>query len=185
MISTQRPLTYDDLLLMPDDGQRREVLGGELIVNPAPRRDHQEVAANLDWILQRFLRPSGLGRVYTHPVDVYLGRNDIVQPDLVVIRETRLGIYRPEGIVDGPPDLVIEILSPSTRGIDQIRKMALYARSGVREYWIADPEQRRIAIHILEGEDFIPLAADADGWLASPTLPGLRVDPAEVIAGLG
>lgn len=70
MFAMQRPLTYDDLLLMPEDGKRYEVLGGELLVNPAPRRDHQEVVANLDWILQRFLRETGLGRVYTHPVDV-------------------------------------------------------------------------------------------------------------------
>ena len=142
MIATLRPLTYDDLVQMPDDGQRREALGGELIVYPAPRRDHQEVVANLDWLVQQFLRASGLGRVYTHPVDVYLGRHDIVQPDLVVIRDSRLSIYRPEGIVTEPPDIVVEIQSPRTRGIDLVRKMALYARSGVPEYWIADPEQR-------------------------------------------
>ena len=84
MIATLRPLTYDDLMQMPDDGNRREVLAGELIVNPAPQRDHQEVAANLDWNLRRFLRSSDSGRLYTHPVGVYLGGHDIVQPDLVV-----------------------------------------------------------------------------------------------------
>jgi Uma2 family endonuclease len=184
MIATLRPLTYDDLVQMPDDGNRREVLAGELIVNPAPRRDHQEVAANLDWILQRFLRSSDSGRVYTHPVDVYLGRHDIVQPDLVVIQTSRLDIYRPEGIVQEPPDIVVEILSPSTRGIDLVRKMALYARSGVPEYWIADPEPRMLAINILRGEDYVPVEPDADGSLASPTLPGLQVELAEVFSGL-
>ena len=81
MVSTLRPLTYEDLLHMPDDGQRYEVIGGELIVNPAPRREHQEVMANLDWILQRYVMESGAGRAFPNPVDVYLGRNDIVQPD--------------------------------------------------------------------------------------------------------
>jgi Uma2 family endonuclease len=184
MIATLRPLTYDDLQGMPDDGNRREVLEGELIVNPAPRRDHQEVVANLDWILQRFLRASGSGRVYTHPVDLNLGRHDIVQPDLIVIRETRLGIYRPEGIIDEPPDVVVEVLSPSTRGIDLVRKMALYARSGVQEYWIADPERRLLAINRLQGEDYVAIEPETDGWIASPTLPGLRVDPSEVFFGL-
>jgi Uma2 family endonuclease len=184
MIATLRPLTYDDLVQMPDDGQRREVLGGELIVNPAPRRDHQEVVANLDWLLQQFLRASGLGRVYTHPVDVYLGRHDIVQPDLVVIRDSRLSIYRPEGIVTEPPDIVVEIQSPSTRGIDLVRKMALYARSGVPEYWIADPEQRTMFINVLRGEEYFSVNPDAEGWLASPTLSGLRVNPADVFSGL-
>jgi Uma2 family endonuclease len=177
MIATLRPLTYDDLREMPDDGKRREVLGGELFVNPAPRRDHQAISANLDWILQRFLRSSEMGMLFTHSVDLYLGRHDVVQPDLVVIRTPRLGIYRPEGIID-------ELLSPSTRGIDLIRKMALYARSGVPEYWIADPERRILVIHKLQGGDFVAVEPDADGWIASPTLSGLRVDPAEVFASL-
>jgi Uma2 family endonuclease len=184
MIATLRPLTYDDLLEMPHDGKRREVLGGELIVNPAPRRDHQEIVANLDWILQRFLRPSGSGRVYTHPVDVYLGRHDIVQPDLIVIRDERLGIYRPEGIIVEPPDIVVEILSPSSRGIDLVRKMALYARSGVSEYWIADPERRVLVLNRLQGEDYVAVEPDTDGRIASSTLPGLRIDPAEVFSGI-
>jgi Uma2 family endonuclease len=184
MIATLRPLTYDDLREMPDDGNRREVLEGELIVNPAPRRDHQETVANLDWILQRFLRASGGGRVYTHPVDLYLGRHDIVQPDLVVIRDSRLGIYQPEGIIDEPSDIVVEILSPSTRGIDLVRKMALYARSSVPEYWIADPERRILVMNRLQGEDYVTIEPDSDGWIASPTLPELRVNPAEVFLGL-
>jgi Uma2 family endonuclease len=184
MIATQRPLTYDDLRELPDDGNRYEIIGGELVMNPAPRRDHQEVVANLDWILQRFLRASGLGRAYTHPVDVYLGRHDIVQPDLIVITADRLGIYEPEGIVVAPPDVVVEILSPSTRGIDRIRKMALYARTGVPEYWIADPHRKTLVIHVLSGEEYVPVEADADGSLPSQILPGLRVDPSEVFAGL-
>ena len=184
MIATLRPLNYDDLQDMPDDGMRREVLEGELIVNPAPRRDHQVVSANLDWILQRYLRSSEAGRVFTHPVDLYLGRHDIVQPDLVVIRNSRLGIYRPEGIIDEPPDIVIEILSPSTRGVDLVRKMALYARSGVPEYWVADPEQRVLVINRLQGEDYVAVEPGNDGWLASPTLSGLSVDPSEVFTGL-
>ncbi len=184
MITTLRPLTYDDLVQMPDDGMRREVLEGELIMNPAPRRDHQEIVANLDWLLQQFLRAGRLGRVYTHPVDVYLGRHDIVQPDLVVIRDSRLSIYRPEGIVAGSPDIVVEVLSPSTRGIDLVRKMALYARSGVPEYWIADPDQRTMVMNVLHGEEYVPVEPDAEGWLASSTLSGLRVDPVEVFSGL-
>ncbi len=185
MVATLRPLTYDDLRDMPDDGKRREVLEGELLVNPAPRRDHQVVSANLDWILQRFLRSSEAGRVFTHPVDLNLGRHDIVQPHLVVIRDARLGIYRPEGIIDEPPDVVVEILSPSTRAIDLVRKMALYARSGVSEYWIADPERRILVINRLQGEDYVAVEPGTDGWIASPTLPGLRVDPSEVFFGLG
>lgn len=184
MIAIHRPLTYDDLLSMPDDGKRREIIGGELLVNPAPRRDHQEIVGSLHWILQRFLHSSDWGRVYTHPVDVYLGHSDTVQPDLIVIRNSRLDIYRSEGVVVEPPDLVIEILSPSTRAIDLVRKMALYARSGVPEYWIADPERRSLVVNVLTGEEYVAVAPDVDESIASPTLAGLRVDPAEIFASL-
>ena len=184
MISPVRPLTYDDLKVMPEDGLRREIIGGEMIVNPAPRREHQEVSANLDWLLQRHLRSTGWGRVYTHPVDVWLGRNDIVQPDLVVIREARLASYQPEGIVTAPPDLVVEVISPGTRGTDRVRKMALYARAGVPEYWLVDPQQRTIEIGMLAGEEYVPVIPGADGVLTSRVLTGLRVDPAEVFSRL-
>jgi len=184
MFAMQRPLTYDDLLLMPEDGKRYEVLGGELLVNPAPRRDHQEVVANFDWILQRFLRETGLGRVYTHPVDVYLGRHDIVQPDLLVIRSTRLHIYRAEGIVVEPPDIVVEIMSPSTRGTDQVRKMALYAKAGVPEYWLVDPERQALVINRLAGDEYAAIAPEPEGIIVSHVLSGLRVDPSEVFLGL-
>ncbi len=184
MIASHLPLTYEDLLSMPDDGKRREIIGGELIVNPAPRRDHQEIVGSLHWILQRFLRASDWGRVYTHPVDVYLGHTDTVQPDLIVIRKSRLDIYRPEGVVVEPPDLVIEILSPSTRAVDLVRKMALYSRSGVPEYWIADPDKREIVVNVLLGDEYVPVTPDAEGVIASSILSGLRIDPAEVFSGL-
>lgn len=163
---------------------RREVIGGELIVNPTPRRAHQEVVGNVNWILEQSLRASDWGRVFTHPVDVDLGRNDIVQPDLIVIEHSRLAIYREEGTVAGPPDIVVEILSPSTQSVDLIRKMALYARSGVPEYWVADPDRRAFVEHVLRDDTYVPLLPDADGLISSQIVLGLRVDPAEVFAGL-
>lgn len=184
MCALERPLTYDDLLQMPDDGLRREVIGGELFVNPAPRRAHQEVSANTHWILQQFFRSTRKGKAFAHPVDVYLGRTDVVQPDLIAIRSDRLHIYRPEGVVVEPPDLVVEIISPSSRSIDRVRKMALYARAGVPEYWIADPEQRAFAVNVLTGEDYVSVAPNPDGTISSRVFPGLRVDLAEVFAGL-
>ena len=179
-----RPLTYDDLVNMPDDGNRYEVIGGELLVNPAPRRDHQEIVRDLNWLLETHLRATGIGRAYTHPVDIWLGPNDIVEPDIVVIRESRLESYRPEGVVREPPDLVVEVLSPSTRGTDQVRKMALYAKSGVPEYWIADPDRRSLTMHLLEDGQYCPVEPDEDGKLASRVLEGLRVDPDDVFARL-
>jgi Uma2 family endonuclease len=144
VIATLRPLTYDDLRQMPDDGKRHEVIGGELVVNPAPRRDHRVISANLDWILQQFLRAIGAGRMFT----------------------------------------VVEILSPNTRRNDLIRKMALYAGSGVPEYWLADPDQKTFVLLLLEGDEYVPAESETDGTLTSRVFPNLRVDPAEVFAGL-
>lgn len=179
-----RPLTYDDLFAMPDDGKRRELIGGKLFVNPAPRRDLQAVSIRLTWILLRFLQSSGEGWVFTHPVDVYVDPRDVVQPDLIVIRQSQLGIYRPEGVVVEPPDIVVEIVSPSSERIDRMGKMALYARFGVPEYWIVDPEERTIVLNALERGVYLPVEPDADGRFSSRQFPGLRIDPDEVFSSL-
>jgi Uma2 family endonuclease len=184
MVATLRPLTYADLLDMPDDGQRYEIIGGELIVNPAPRRDHQLVVADVTWIVEQFLRMTDWGTAIPHPVDVYLGENDIVQSDLVVIANARLHIYRPEGIVDEPPDLVVEVLSPSTRRTDLVRKMALYARSGVPEFWVFDPDRRTLAVNVLVGNAYVAAPPEADGAVESRIMPGLKIVPAQVFARL-
>jgi Uma2 family endonuclease len=78
----------------------------------------------------------------------------------------------------------VEIISPSSRSIDRVRKMALYARAGVPEYWIADPEQRAFVVYVLEGEDYVPVAPNPDGTISSRVFPGLLVDLAEVFANL-
>jgi Uma2 family endonuclease len=184
MHALQRPLTYDDLFAMPDDGQRRELIGGDLLVNPAPRRIHQEIAGNVYALLRNFLHAAQRGRAYMHPVDVYVGRNDVVQPDLIAIRRERSHIYRPEGVVVEPPDIVVEIISPSSQRTDRVGKMALYARFGVPEYWIVDPEERVIVVNALVGDSYVTIEPEDDGTVFSRAFPGLRVDPAAVFSGL-
>ena len=89
-----------------------------------------------------------------------------------------------ENSIDFAPDLVVEVISPSSRRDDRVRKMALYARSGVSEYWIADPIERTLVVNLLQGKEYAPVAPNTDGWIASPTLSGLHVDPAEVFSDL-
>ncbi|MBA3449650.1 MAG: Uma2 family endonuclease, partial [Chloroflexia bacterium] len=127
-------------------------------------------------------RATVAGRVYTHPVDLILGHNDIVHPDLVVILASRLSIYTDDGFIEEPPDVLIEVISPRTRGLDRVRKMALYIRSRVPEYWVADPFRRELVVNVLKGEKYVPIEVDANGVIASPAISGLRVDPAEVFA---
>jgi Uma2 family endonuclease len=184
MIATLRPLTYDDLLQMPDDGQRYEVINGELIVTPAPTADHQRVFLRLVRLLDEYAREPGRGELFPAPFDVVLGHNDVVEPDLVYLSSTRDRVPGDQNKIDYAPDLVVEIISPTSRRIDRVRKMALYARAGVTEFWIADSAAKTLVIHVLAGVEYVPIEPDADGRLTSRALPELRVDPREVFAGL-
>ena len=126
-----------------------------------------------------------LVRPLTHrfaPVDVLLTEYDLVLPDLTFVAADRLGIIHPARI-EGAPDLVLEILSPSTRRVDLVRKAALYATAGVREYWLVDPEARSITVSALAGRHFEPVAASSP-VARSSVLPGLEVDAAALFADL-
>lgn len=177
-----RPLTYDDLSQMPDDGKRYEIIGGELFVAPSPIKKHQKLAMRLaDLLYDQQL--AGHGEAYFAPVDVRLSPHDIVQPDLLFILRDRLDIYLPNGVVEGPPDIVVEILSPSTRGIDQIRKAALYARGGVREYWIADPDAPFLTVYSLR-DGVYEAVSHQDRMQPSLVLQDLAIDLDALFTGL-
>lgn len=184
MSALQRPLTYDDLLEMPDDGMRREVIGGELIVNPAPTPDHQRVLRSIFRLVDAHVEHTGTGETFFAPIDVLLGRFNVVQPDLVVIARNQGGVVTSRGI-EGPPILVVEVISPRSSGIDHVRKMALYASAGVREYWLVDPEGQSLQIYTLDGDDLVAIQPDIRGVFASVVLAGLSVDPADLFSGLG
>ena len=177
-----RPLIYDDLLQMPDDGKRYEIIGGELYVAAAPIRKHQRVSYRLIQQIGGFVDELGLGEVYFAPVDVRLGSTDIVQPDIIFIRNDRLHLYQ-GSVMDGSPDLIVEILSPSTRSLDLVRKAALYANAGVREYWVADPDALTLTINVLGEGMYDPIAATTR-TAHSVLLPGLTIDLDTLFAGL-
>ncbi len=168
-------LTYQDYLQMPDDRNRREILGGDLHVTPAPSPLHQRVLVNLAEVLNRWVRNRALGKVFPSPVDVVLSQVDVVQPDLAYISSDRLEIVTTSGI-QGAPDLVIEVLSPSTAGLDRGRKMETYARFGVREYWLIDPDEHVAEQYVLE-DQILRLTSRAAGnaSLTSVLLTGLTV----------
>lgn len=178
-----RPLTYDDLCQMPDDLNRYEIIGGELIVSPSPNRAHQRISYRLTQLIGDFVDARQLGEVYAAPVDVRLSPHNVVVPDLLFIRQDRLGIYGPTGPVEGAPDLVVEIISPSSRVMDRTRKAALYADSGVPEYWVVDPEQREMQVLVLDSGQYRPVAAER-GRIPSTVIHGLRIDPAPLFADL-
>jgi Uma2 family endonuclease len=176
----ERPYTAEDLAEMPDDGRRYEVLGGELIVSPAPSTRHQWVSVELTAQIRSFARRKQLGLVFSAPLDVRLGRHDIVQPDIVFILNEHLHILQAWGI-EGSPDLLVEIVSPSSRLNDRIRKSAIYADQGVPEYWIVDLDTRTILTQQLVSGEYVTIPM-SEGSVTSRVLSGLSIDPRDVFA---
>ena len=140
-MQTTAPTTWEDVLRMPDDGNRYEFIGGRLYMTPAPVIRHHRVSERLQSALRQALGAPGHGEVFYAPVLVeFPGTRDRVQPDVFFVSNERRGIIG-EKSVTGAPDLVVEILSPSTAHRDRGVKLDLHARCGVREYWIVDPEE--------------------------------------------
>ena len=144
-------LTYEDYLQIPEDGKRHEIIDGEHYMSAAPRIWHQHVVGELHFELNSRLGRSGRARVLVSPVDVLLSPHDVLVPDLVVVRRERAEILH-ERYVRGAPDLVIEVLSPSTRARDLGIKRRIYGKHGVFEYWLVDIERREIEqLQLVEG----------------------------------
>ena len=180
MINTQARLTYEDYARLPDD-ERYEIIDGELYEMTAPTVRHQDILLNLGIILRPHVGETRLGKVYVSPIDVIFAEDAIVQPDLVFVAESRRHIIQDHAIV-GTPDLVIEILSPSTAARDRNRKADLYARYGVAEYWMVDSETE--TVHILRFGDagYGPAEIVDSGALTTTLIPGLQVELADVFA---
>jgi len=177
-------LTYDDYVNFPDDGRRHELIDGEHFVTPAPVSRHQRVSIRLATALHAFVEQRKLGEVFAAPFDVILSRHDVVEPDLLFVSNERRGIVH--DWVRGAPDLAVEILSPSTRRTDEIRKLHLYDHFGVREYWVIDPDIHVVKIYRRAADGTFPrvaeLAAADDDVLQTPLLPGLSVKLRELFA---
>jgi Uma2 family endonuclease len=178
------PLTYADLRDMPEDGNRYEIIDGEPVVSPAPSLTHAEVVARLFFLIRAFVlqhRPGG--RVFTAPVDVRFTDTRVVEPDILYVAHDRQHLLADPALIDGAPDLVVEVVSPSRRRYDAEVKRRVYAEAGVREYWLADPARGDLTIFALEAGAFVPLPAEG-GLAYSRLLPGLTVDPRELFADL-
>jgi len=140
---------YEDLLAMPDDGRRHELLEGDLLVSPSPTPRHQRVVGHLLGLLLQ-LQEAGRGEVYPAPLDVVFDQHTVFEPDVLFIRTERLGIVTDRN-VSGAPDLVVEVLSDSTRDVDLGPKLHAYSRYGVAEYWVVDPNANTVQVFRREG----------------------------------
>jgi Uma2 family endonuclease len=176
------PLTYEDYVELPNDGKRYEILDGELFVTPAPVPLHQRVSRNLLRILDRQVDRLGLGEILYSPIDLILDTTTIAQPDLLFIRAGRESIVTGRA-VEGAPDLVIEVLSPSSRRQDTKTKAMLYARFGILHYWIVDPKARSMELYDLAGKEYRLVTRESgSSVLQSAVFPGLEIDLGKVWA---
>ena len=147
MKTSVKPFTYDDYLSLPDDGKRYEVIDGNLTMTPAPVPRHQEILLTLSARLLLFVDNNSLGRIYISPIDLALSLVDVVQPDILFVAKNRMHIVATKNIV-GIPNLVVEILSPSSNRRDREEKLNLYQRYGLPEYWIVDPETPSVELYL-------------------------------------
>jgi len=174
------PWTYEDYVDLPDDGRRYEIAEGEVHVTPAANTRHQDIVGWLFVRIYQHVRDHGGGRVFVAPYDVVLSETDVVEPDVLFVADADTHRITKANL-QGPPTLAVEVLSDPRH--DRVRKRRLYARFGVKEYWIVDPEGERVEVHVLESEQYpTPRLLEAGTSLTTDLLPGLSIDVAELLA---
>lgn len=179
VIIEKKKYTYEDYLKTPDD-KRYELINGELLMTPSPVPHHQRISGKLEFMLRRFVTEKNLGEVLDAPCDVYLDNENVVQPDILFISRDRLGIIGEKNI-QGAPDVVIEIISENSVYRDMVQKKKLYARFGVKEYWIVIPDEKEIEVYILKDNTYqLYQTYSKANILESPVLKGLKIVLTEI-----
>ncbi len=163
------------------EGTPIQLIDGEFIMSPSPIRKHQRISMRLAAQLYNVVLPRNLGEVYTAPFDVHVSRHDVYQPDILFVASEHLGIIEEDG-VHGPPDLVIEVLSPSTAGFDLLLKKDAYEKFGVKEYWIVDPNDKTVECFRNSEHGFESRFAGKAGKVCSDVLPEFCVDVSALFA---
>jgi len=178
--TSKQKYTYQDYLKLPDDGNRYEIISGDLIMPPAPNTIHQKVALKIEYELLKFNDKEIKGELFHAPYDVVMSDMNVVQPDILFVKTENSGIITDKNI-DGSPDLIIEILSPLSRHYDQVQKKETYARFDVSEYWIVDPIKQSIEVYLNKEYEFeLKQRLIREGAAKSEVLPGFQVDLKEI-----
>jgi Uma2 family endonuclease len=168
--------TYEDYRRLPDDGWIYEVIEGELHMSPPPIPIHQENSGNLYVAFHNYAKKHDAGKVYDAPIEVILADwANPVQPDILFITKERLHIVK-RGRIEGAPDIIVEVLSPSNWLTDRREKFTIYAKAGVREYWIVNPGARTIELFVLREDRYALIGKYGVGEMVhSEVLPGFEV----------
>lgn len=169
-MNTSVRFSYEDLQQFPDDGKRREIIGGELYTMPSPSPEHQDIVGEFFFELKLFLRSNPIGKVFVAPTDVIFQIDDVVIPDVMFISKERQDLISKRG-VEGAPDLVIEVISPSSVKRDLEVKRKLCQREGVVVYIAIEPETKRV--HVWDGNNSFVLGIGET--LTCSVLPGFTL----------
>lgn len=176
--SKQGEYTYKDYLQLPEEpGYRYEILQGFLVKEPSPSIQHQRVSRELGFALKKYFDEfDPEGEIFGAPLDVTLGDSNVVQPDILFISGARRDIMRKERI-DGPCDLVVEIMSPSNHRKDRLKKMEIYRKAGVPHYWLVDPEENILEAYLLKEENYLLVfTGGPEDEFTHPAFPGLKLN---------
>jgi Uma2 family endonuclease len=174
------PLTVEDYRLLPETGPRYQLVEGDLFLSPAPNRFHQDISGNIYFLLREYLEEHPIGKLYEAPFDVYLDPINAHQPDIVFVSRANYHLLTDAG-VEGAPDFIVEILSPKTAFLDKKSKRKVYARSGVKELWLVDPDTRTIQVYFLDRDPERPAATHSEkDTFTSPHFPGLKIRGARI-----
>jgi Uma2 family endonuclease len=175
MATLSTRLNYGDLRQIPPDRNRYELIEGELLVSAAPNIEHQRKAGNLFAELRAFVRQHDLGEVFIAPCDVVFDSTTVLEPDILFVSRARQSMVK-AACIEGAPDLVVEIVSDSSRLIDRFVKRDRHAEFGVPEYWLLDPFEPRIEVLRLQEKKYRVAGVFGKGeTLESPTFPGFRL----------
>jgi Uma2 family endonuclease len=168
-------LTAADYRRTPEGPPWYELIDGMLLAEPSPTCFHQRASLRLTLALGKWFERSNSGELLYAPMDVYLSNHDVLQPDILYVTERRKSIVCQDGI-HGPPDLVVEILSPSNARITRTKKCATYARFGVKEFWLVNPDVPVIEVFEFTHHRTLPVRRlGVRDVLVSPLLPGFRL----------
>ena len=177
-------LTYADYVRFPDDGLRHEIIEGEHYVTPSPVSRHQVILGDLYYLMRKHLETHPIGEVFLSPLDVLLSDTNVFVPDLLYVSRERSWLITSKNL-QGPPDLVVEILSPGTKSRGRTLKREVYERTGVDEYWLVDPDHDEVEVFRRAGAVFLPpLRYQKSDVLTTPLLPGFEL-PLEQALRLG
>ena len=180
-----RKITYSEFRQMEfddNDPYIYELINGILVKKSAPQPRHQRISGNVFDLMRQFIKKNSLGEIFYAPIDVFLDKENVPQPDLVFVFNDRSSIIDDKDGILGVPDLVVEIISPSSIRLDRVDKKELYESFCVPEYWLIDPQNTAIEIFYFQNGRYksIAFANELSEKIASTVLTGFEVNLSDI-----